>query len=154
MSFNYRSWSSYHKGHENNLSRDQVFHEKSKESAFQRTKLIAFYHIKSAKPTGNSKKSPALGCSAEEGVAHWGLQRGSRPCPAANTSSLPCPRATAQASLAPTAPWAAPQPGNPSPGAATGPCRVLSLLTWNNLHLYISLIANFPLERDKELLFR
>lgn len=78
MSFNYRSWSSYHKGHENNRSRDQVFHEKAKESAFQGTKLVAFSHIKSPKHKGNSKQvCPALGSSVEEGCGTpGGVQRG------------------------------------------------------------------------------
>lgn len=150
MSFNYRSWSSYHKGHENNRSRDQVFHEKAKESAFQGTKLVAFSHIKSPKHKGNSKQvCPALGSSVEErcgtpgGESSEVSSEGSPPSPAAKAVSQPCPRATAaaQASLAPTAPRAAPQPGRPSPQAGTGPCRVLYLCQdtasdLENLHLY------------------
>lgn len=155
MSFNYRSWSSYHKGHKNNCSRDQVFHEKAKESAFQGTKLVAFYHIKSPKHKGNSKQlCPALGSSVEEGCGTPG--GGPARCPARGHLPLPLPKPSASPAPGPLLllrpawhpqhPGLLPSQAGPAHRLVQDPaefsiCAKIQLLTWKTC-IYTPLV--FP----------
>lgn len=92
MRFNYWSWPSCHKGHKNNCSREQVFHEKAKEFAFQGTKLVAFYH-QSTKVSA-TKRVQLWALRQSRVVAHWGKSsQGHLPplLPAPSASPAPGP---------------------------------------------------------------